>query len=210
MRDREKEKDRKERERVLWEMSTRDVAPLARKRKKRGALVAREGEAVALSPSPSSDKQGEGGKKKRMSFVPLGEASSSPAVPVARGAGGAGKASITKAPASVGVRRGEKIRIEARIDLHGLSQDAAHAALVRFLLSCHARGVRLVLVITGKGARRSAPESAHWADPVPGVLRRMVPEWLRAGDLAGIVAGVQAAGAAHGGDGALYVRLRRK
>ncbi len=206
MRDREKEKDRKERERVLWEMSTRDVAPLVRKRKKRGALVSRE-DAVALPSVPG--KKGEGGKKKEASSsAPLGERSL--VAPVARGAGVAGKASITKAPAFVGVRRGEKIRIEARIDLHGLSQEKAHAALARFLLACHARGVRLVLVITGKGARRSAQEAAHWADPVPGVLRRMVPEWLRAGDLAGIVAGVQAAGAAHGGDGALYVRLRRK
>jgi DNA-nicking Smr family endonuclease len=92
--------------------------------------------------------------------------------------------------------------IEARLDLHGFTQAAAHRKLVSFLERAQDDGVRLVLVITGKGGASGDGEGR-------GVLRRMVPIWLGAADLRPLVVGFESAGRAHGGDGALYVRIRR-
>jgi DNA-nicking Smr family endonuclease len=98
--------------------------------------------------------------------------------------------------------------IDDALDLHGLNQAEAHHALRGFLVHAQSRGARLVIVVTGKGQPR-APASPGWFDD-PGVLRRLVPHWLRDGDLRGIVLGFEEAGRAHGGAGALYVRLRRR
>lgn len=93
--------------------------------------------------------------------------------------------------------------IDARIDLHGLTQSQAHAALMRFLRRAQADGARFVLVITGKGARFADDGGER------GVLRRQVPLWLRLPEFRSLVVGFEDAHAAHGGEGALYVRLRR-
>jgi len=95
--------------------------------------------------------------------------------------------------------RGE---IDAALDLHGLTEAEAHNALRGFLAAAQARGDRLVIVVTGKG------RASSWLGE-PGVLRRLAPHWLRAPDLRAIVLGFEEAGRAHGGAGALYVRLRR-
>lgn len=102
--------------------------------------------------------------------------------------------------------------VEARIDLHGMRQSEAHAALRRFLMSCHARGLRHVLVITGKGAPGRARRDDDWgtAEPLPGVLRRNVPMWLSEPDLRSIVVSFAPAAIRHGGEGALYVHLRNR
>lgn len=97
--------------------------------------------------------------------------------------------------------RGE-LPIEARLDLHGLTQERAHRALDRFLMQCHGAGLRSVLVITGRG-RGPIEEEPN------GVLYRMVPRWLNAPDHAHRVLGWHPAQRQHGGDGALYVVLRR-
>jgi DNA-nicking Smr family endonuclease len=93
------------------------------------------------------------------------------------------------------------------IDLHGMTEAQAHRALRGFLSYSHARGSRLVLIITGKGESKG-PRPSLWAEE-PGVLRRLTPHWLRAPDLRAIVLGFEEAGRSHGGAGALYVRLRR-
>lgn len=100
--------------------------------------------------------------------------------------------------------RGSK-PIEARIDLHGMTQSRAHDRLRAFLYEAQARGHKVVLVITGKG---HAPERAYMDER--GILRRMVPQWLAMPDLRHIVIGYEEAHAAHGGSGALYVRIRRR
>lgn len=99
--------------------------------------------------------------------------------------------------------------IDARLDLHGMRQREAHGALKGFLFTCAGRGHRHVLVITGKGIR-AAPERLrdHFIEE-RGVLRRLVPQWLGEPELRGMVVSYTAASAHHGGDGALYVRLRR-
>ncbi len=106
--------------------------------------------------------------------------------------------------AKVGLRRG-RLAIEARIDLHGMVQAEAHAALTGFLLRARAAGHAYVLVVTGKGGPGYSEAFAE-----RGVLRRSVPHWLRGPDLRGIVLGFEEAARHHGGAGALYVRLRRR
>ncbi|MET0257327.1 MAG: Smr/MutS family protein [Methylobacterium sp.] len=105
----------------------------------------------------------------------------------------------------MGLRRGS-LAIDARIDLHGLYQADAHAALVGFLLHARAAGHARVLVVTGKGGDRGS--EAAFSER--GVLRRSVPHWLRGGELGHFVLGFEEAARHHGGAGALYVRLRRR
>jgi DNA-nicking Smr family endonuclease len=102
---------------------------------------------------------------------------------------------------------GGKVAIDDVLDLHGLTQATAHARLRAFLRGCQAEGCRTVLVITGKGGGRQ--EAAAPDAEARGVLRRNVPHWLEAPDLQGIVLGYSAAGVKHGGEGALYIRLRK-
>jgi DNA-nicking Smr family endonuclease len=103
------------------------------------------------------------------------------------------------------LRRGARA-VDAVIDLHGLRQTEAHAALFGFLRRCQAAGHGIVLIVTGKGGAG--------ADGSPfderGVLRRVVPHWLRPPDPRPLVIGFEEASPHHGGSGALYVRLRRR
>lgn len=92
------------------------------------------------------------------------------------------------------------IEIDARLDLHGRTQSEAHAALLRFLHRAQGDGARTVLVITGKGGDLSEGR---------GVLKRQVPFWLALPEFRSYVLGIETAHVAHGGEGALYVRLRR-
>ena len=96
--------------------------------------------------------------------------------------------------------------IDAALDLHGLTQAEAHQALRGFLRHSQARGARLVIIVTGKGGPLGEP--GRWHNE-RGVLRRLTPHWLRESDLRSVVLGFEEAGRAHGGSGALYVRLRR-
>lgn len=102
-----------------------------------------------------------------------------------------------------------KLKPEARIDLHGMTLADAHPALTRFVLDGYDRGLRLLLVITGKG------QGADPADdgPIPirrGVLRQQVPGWLIAPPLGAMVLDVRPAHQRHGGSGAYYVYLKRR
>jgi DNA-nicking Smr family endonuclease len=103
------------------------------------------------------------------------------------------------------LRRGRK-EVDSVIDLHGMRQEEAHFALLRFLHRAQGSGYGLVLVITGKGG--AAVGSGLFEER--GVLRRMVPHWLRLPDLRSLVIGFEEASPQHGGSGAIYVRLRRR
>ena len=126
---------------------------------------------------------------------------------VGQAAGGLGRASL-RAPhddpgKGIEPRRKHRIAKErdpigGRIDLHGMTQDRARATLEAFLRRSHDEGARAVLVITGKGVQGD------------GVLRRRTPEWLAAPALRDVVAGISEAHRRHGGEGALYVALKRK
>jgi DNA-nicking Smr family endonuclease len=117
-----------------------------------------------------------------------------------------------KTPALVALGRRLKQRvargiepIDARIDLHGHTQKRAYSALFRFLQHAQADGSRIVLVVTGKGAARGEREPGSER----GVLRRQVPMWLSLPEFRSFVVGFEDAHVGHGGEGALYVRLRR-
>jgi DNA-nicking Smr family endonuclease len=96
--------------------------------------------------------------------------------------------------------RGRK-EIDARLDLHGMTQTRAHRALFGFLQRAHHDGLTFVLVITGKGKMGAESER--------GVLRRQVPQWLSLPEFRSLVVGFEEAHIGHGGEGALYVRVRR-
>jgi DNA-nicking Smr family endonuclease len=96
--------------------------------------------------------------------------------------------------------------IDARLDLHGHTQAQAHMALMAFLQRAQRDGARVVLIVTGKGGARGDP----FAPGERGVLKRQVPIWLALPEFRSFVLGFEAAHVGHGGEGALYVRLRRR
>ncbi len=109
--------------------------------------------------------------------------------------------------------RSGRLEIEARIDLHGMRQDEAHVALRAFLKRAQDRQLRLVLVITGKG--KMGPDDRDEPFDMTrnrsrGVLKLNVPRWLEEPDLRPLVVSYTTAAIAHGGDGALYVHLRKQ
>lgn len=104
------------------------------------------------------------------------------------------------------LRRG-RLAPEARLDLHGMTADRAHSALIGFIGSAHAQGLRLVLVITGKGRVETdhAPASRRH-----GILRQSVPHWLATAPVQAKILQIVPAHRKHGGGGAFYVYLRRQ
>jgi DNA-nicking Smr family endonuclease len=118
-------------------------------------------------------------------------------------------------------RSGEKLRkgqmpVEAKLDLHGMTQDGAHASVARFIEAQHAAGARCVLIVTGKGGRAGDPFQPK-AVPARftfsggrGILKEALPRWLNEPRLRPHIIAVQPASRAHGGDGAVYVLLKRK
>ena len=173
-------------ERVLWTTVTQAIKPLSER-------------APALSGDNSADAVAHPAPAKRLPPAPRIK----PPRPVAAPPPVPPKPS---APPLTQLGRRERSRvargkqsIDARLDLHGLTQDEAHGTLLRFLRTASARDARLVLVITGKGDR----------DGGRGVLRRQVPQWLGLPEFRTLVVGFEDAAIGHGGEGALYVRVRR-
>jgi len=102
------------------------------------------------------------------------------------------------------VRRG-KIPIDATIDLHGMTQNVARITLHQFIKNHAKMGNRTLLVITGKGMKNIGS-----VDPLQrGVLRHMLPRWLKEPDLSPLIAGFEVSARHHGGEGAFYVRLKK-
>jgi DNA-nicking Smr family endonuclease len=183
----------------LWRHTARSVTPL-RKAKARVPEVGapQEPPPKARPPSPKSPPPPPATRKLPPSPPPKRAAPKSPPplVPIER----------RKARR---IARGI-VEIDDRIDLHGLRQADAERRLRAFLLGARAQGLRTVLVITGKGGARSAgPRDIGIERSEPGVLRRSVPLWLEQPDLRDCVAGIAPAHVRHGGDGALYIHLRK-
>jgi DNA-nicking Smr family endonuclease len=128
---------------------------------------------------------------------PRKPAASEPAAPVPKKPSGHHHQPLER-PVKKKLAKG-RLQLEARIDLHGLSQAEAHALLHGFVLSAHSRGLRHVLVITGKGSSMGSD----------GALRRAVPMWFSKPDFRHLISSYEASAQNHGGDGALYVRLAR-
>ena len=104
-----------------------------------------------------------------------------------------------------------RIAIDARLDLHGMRQRDARTELHAFLRAAQARAFKTVLVITGKGDSGADRDhlAAAFGKTQRGVLRRSVPQWLEEPELRSVVLSYTSAGTRHGGDGALYVQLRK-
>jgi DNA-nicking Smr family endonuclease len=177
-------------EHKLWSGVIRSIAPLKRKPSK-----ARGNEAMSTpgeqAPPPPVRRRSEPAPARQPAAKSAGKSVGKPVPPV------------------VGLERRDKQRlargtqtIDARIDLHGRTQSEAHAVLLGFLRRAQAQGARFVLVITGKGG---GPGSAGER----GVLKRQVPMWLRLPEFRLLVLAIEDAHVAHGGEGALYVRVRR-
>jgi DNA-nicking Smr family endonuclease len=167
-------------ERELWGRIRRSVRPLA---------PGYSGEDVDKPAAPA--------------VAPPAEAAP-PAGPTARG----GKAAAPQPPPLVPIEPRERRRlsrgtvdVDARIDLHGMTQERAFRQLLGFLRMAQANGQRTILVITGKGS--SDPYSDR------GVLRASVPDWLARPDIRPLILRIEPASRRHGGAGALYVRLRK-
>jgi DNA-nicking Smr family endonuclease len=93
-----------------------------------------------------------------------------------------------------------RLAIEGKVDLHGMALGEAHGVLLAFLHNAYAQGRRHVLVVTGKGSSMGSD----------GVLRRQVPQWFATPAFRGLVSAHEDAARHHGGQGAMYVRLRRR
>jgi DNA-nicking Smr family endonuclease len=171
-----------EEERELWDLVARQVRPLRKPR------------VLKAQASPRAELP---------SSLPLAKPAP-PARPIAATPAPRPTKPVMPPLAPLGKRERAKLsrgrsEIEARLDLHGMTQMRAHRALTGFIQRAHHDGLTFVLVITGKG--RSGGES--------GVLRRQVPEWLSLPEFRALVVGFEEAHVGHGGEGALYVRIRR-
>ncbi|MCS0495121.1 Smr/MutS family protein [Ancylobacter sp. MQZ15Z-1] len=177
-------------ERELWELVTRSVHRLRPEKPKPAPKAETPPEAVPEAPEALSN-----GKTAR------------PAAPAPRPRAPAPPPLTPLAPLEPKLRRrlSRGAEVDARLDLHGMTQAAAHGRLLGFLRGAQHSGHSLVLVITGKGDGGGllAGEGGR------GVLRRMVPQWLASPELRAVVVGFETAGRGHGGEGALYVRVRR-
>ncbi|PCI55437.1 MAG: hypothetical protein COB36_07385 [Alphaproteobacteria bacterium] len=105
------------------------------------------------------------------------------------------------------LKRG-KIPLEGRLDLHGKTQNEAYDALLDFIPHAYSQGKRCVLIITGKGSRQDSLSSS--LPPKIGVLKQKTPEWLNTSPLNAYVLKTETARQIHGGEGAIYVLLRRE
>ena len=166
-------------ERALWQATTRSVAPLRQRR----PAAASEPPTETAAPTPSAAPHAVPARRSHAALPTLAPGA----------APGVDRRTADKQ------RRGQ-LPIEARLDLHGFTQEEAHRALVRFVADSESRGLRHLLIITGKG---SAGGSA-------GVLKAAVPRWLNERELRPRVLSFSWAQQRHGGAGALYLLLRRR
>jgi DNA-nicking Smr family endonuclease len=190
-----KRRDLTEGEVTLWEEAMREVLPVKRRRR----VVAQFVDPLSGDRKPA--------KHQRQKPSASHSVKVPPGLPVM-----APTTSSRLDGATARRLREGKVDPEARLDLHGLTQVQAHARLVTFLHRARDRGLRCVLVITGKGSAARSPDASHadWMhDTSLGVLRALVPRWLREGDLQSLVRGHVEAHVRHGGAGAIYVYLRQ-
>ena len=173
-------------ERALWKHVTRHVRP--------------------LNPVGPADEDTEapdpGSVASVLTLAPPDDAKSAKAEPK-RATNSPRKTETRKAP----TRR--DLPAQARLDLHGMTQDEAHRALVQFIMMSVALGMRRVLVITGKGKALEPRLGVAKAHPNEGrgILRRLVPLWLEVESLRPFIAGVASAPITLGGPGALVLDL---
>jgi DNA-nicking Smr family endonuclease len=172
-----------EEEHALWEAVAKQIKPL---RAKRLAAVSQP-----VPPKAEASIVAKAETHRKMATPTAAPLPKKPLVPPLAPLGRRERSQLSKG----------KKEIEARLDLHGMTQARAHRALSGFLHQAHGDGLTFVLIITGKGKIGSESER--------GVLRRQVPQWLSQPEFRTVVVGFEEAHIGHGGTGALYVRIRR-
>lgn len=174
----------------LWREAMRDVAPYR---------------PVPMHPTPKRAEQTAATPPKRIVLAPPQQRAAPN--PVHRQVLGTGLDGRTAQRLAQG-----RITPDATLDLHGMTQDRAHAAMERFLAGSIAHGRRCVLIVTGKGGPNVTRENtdAPWARRGPGILKALVPVWLEHSAARDRIAAIRTAHIGHGGAGALYVYLRVK
>jgi len=156
-------------ERRLWQLNTRDVIPLSKEAQK-------SEEVAEKSPPPKTPNVKPVPKVKKISVSVL-----------------------PPPPPSLGRKELRRLKVEARFDMHGLTLHTGYEALERFLMGAQEKGIKTVLVITGKGSMSAE-----------NTLRRQVPRWLQETPLRQLVASLHhPAKLQDGGTGAFYVEVRR-
>ena len=105
--------------------------------------------------------------------------------------------------------RGGKLLPDRTVDLHGYTRDRAHAVLSRCVVEAATEGNRILLIVTGKGARGGDDDGAGGLGRPRGVIRSSLQGWLQSPDLRPYIAALRPAHPRHGGGGAWYVILRR-
>lgn len=183
-------------EQALWRLAMRDTVPLTPRAESLEPVpvIPEISETVTQVPVPVPVTMSPRPKPKPLMLEPL---------KTRRGVPVAGLDRRT----SERLRKGQ-LPIEARIDLHGMTQDRARDALDRFVAGAADRGLRAILVITGKGA--STAPADPWQPPRSGVLRANVPRWLNELPNRPRILAITEAQPQDGGGGALYVLLRRQ
>jgi DNA-nicking Smr family endonuclease len=176
-------------ERALWTGIVRSIKPMHRARKE----SAEPAEAIAIGDSGETVPAPREVTRRVATAPAVPERQAPPLAPLGR--------KLKKR-----VARGRE-PIEARLDLHGFTQTKAHAELLRFLRDAQSDGVKIALVVTGKGTGKAADRNDGAGER--GVLKRQVPMWLSLPEFRSLVVGFEDAHLGHGGQGALYVRLRR-
>lgn len=201
-------------EQRLWEQVARTVAPLDRRAalpplSSEGTDGGVEDAAVPVPPAPSPAPT----TPPALPALRIGAAApASPAVQVRRALPGLTPGDVAGIDRRTAQRflRG-RMDIDAKLDLHGMTREGAHSALVRFIETSAAVGRRCVLVVTGKGTPDEGHGDGIWTGGRgQGVLRQAVPHWLNDERLRPLILSYSRAQPGHGGSGAFYVLLRRK
>ncbi len=186
-----------EEDQKLWEMVTKSAEPLHAASYMPPAPIAQPKRPEVKKPREIRPFTMKGRPETRLRF----DLASDPMQPLSRAPQALDKRTHDR------LRKGKKAP-EARIDLHGMTAAQAHGALRGFILSSHARGLRLVLVITGKG--NTTRDEIGIMPTRNGVLRHALPQWLDAPDMHPMILQISAAHMRHGGGGAYYVYLKKK
>ena len=178
-------------EKALWRFAMRDAVPLP-------------GRTLPPEPAPAP----EAAPVEKSAPEPPRPRAKAPAQPIALP-----RLSVASTP-GLDTRSAERpkrgqLAIEGRLDLHGMTQDNARAALDHFIGEAYASGKRALLIITGKGLKPREP-AYPWDHSTGGVLKAMTPRWLNEAPNRGRVLAITEAQPRHGGSGALYVLIRRQ
>jgi DNA-nicking Smr family endonuclease len=178
-------------EKALWRFAMRDAVPLP-------------GRTLPPEPAPKL----EAAPVEKPALEPPRPRAKAPAQPIALPRLNVASTPGLDTRSAERLKRGQ-LQIEARLDLHGMTQDNARAALDHFIGEAYASGKRALLIITGKGLKPREP-AYPWDHSSGGVLKAMTPRWLNEVPNRTRVLAITEAQPRHGGSGALYVLIRRQ